>query len=185
MHPKANEYRENNPELAAWLKAASERGFRFAASLDASVDEWGGLTDKQYDAAKRCMAEDEARAAKRKPESGLDLSDLPAGYYAVPGGETRLKLRVKKPTEGKWAGWVFVDDGAAYGHGKKYGSQRPGATYRGQVVEALEAIAQDPRAASKAYGRLVGRCGVCGRHLEDETSVAEGIGPICAGRLGW
>ena len=188
MHTDAENYRTNNPVLCAWIKRAAARGFRFAASLDASIDEWGGLTDRQYEAAEKCRLEDAARDAARNsvPESDLDLTDLPSGYYAVPDGDTRLKVRVSRPGENsKWHGWVFVDDGAYYGERNKYGSQRPGAMYRGKIVEQLRAILDDPREASKRYGRLVGRCGVCGRHLEDETSVAEGIGPVCAGRLGW
>jgi len=33
------------------------------------------------------------------------------------------------------------------------------------------------------YGKLYGRCIVCGRTLTDETSIERGIGPICEGRL--
>lgn len=116
-------------------------------------------------------------------DDGLDLRAIPSGRYAVPGGDTRLKVRIDVVTEGKWAGWVFVKDAAEYGQGRKYGSQRPGQTYRGEIEAALRVIAADPREASAAYGRLVGACGVCGRHLEDAESVARGIGPICAGKF--
>jgi len=34
------------------------------------------------------------------------------------------------------------------------------------------------------YGRLYGRCMVCGRTLTDEGSIERGIGPICASK-GW
>lgn len=116
---------------------------------------------------------------------GIDLSELPAGRYAVPGGDTRLKLQVDRPTEGRWAGYIFVRDAAEYGSGQRYGRQQPGSLYSGAVVEPLRAILADPAAASAAYGRLVGRCGVCSRRLEDEQSVERGIGPVCAQRLGW
>jgi hypothetical protein len=36
---------------------------------------------------------------------------------------------------------------------------------------------------AKAYGVQYGICCVCGRLLTNEVSVAEGIGPICSGRL--
>jgi hypothetical protein len=36
---------------------------------------------------------------------------------------------------------------------------------------------------AKAYGRRTGRCMVCGRRLTHPASVAEGIGPVCSGRL--
>lgn len=115
-------------------------------------------------------------------DDGLDLSGVPSGLYAVPGGDTRLKVKidnVDKPGT-KWHGWVFVKDGAAYGHGDRYGSQKPGGTYRGKIQQQLEIIASDPYAAAAAYGQLTGTCGRCGRQLEDEESVARGIGPVCA-----
>lgn len=128
-----------------------------------------------------------------KPEripvtEGLDLSALPSGYYAVPDGDTRLKVRISNlvldgARNPKWNGYVFVNDGAEYGRGERYGVQAPGERYSGKIVEALEAILADPFEASKAYGTLVGRCGVCNRKLEDETSIELGIGPICRKRF--
>lgn len=119
---------------------------------------------------------------------GLDLSALPSGLYAVPDGDTRLKVRISNlvldgARNPKWSGYVFVNDGAEYGNRKRYGTQRPGERYSGEIVEALEAILADPLEASKAYGRLTKTCGVCGRRLEDETSVELGIGPICRKRF--
>jgi len=115
---------------------------------------------------------------------GIDLSDLVPGYYAVPGGDTRLKLAISHgKAGGKWEGWSFVKDGAEYGSGERYGMQRPGQAYRGKVEDALRTIVADPKAAMVAYGKLVGRCGACGAKLEDESSVAAGIGPICAGKF--
>lgn len=110
----------------------------------------------------------------------LDLSDIPAGTYAVPGGETRLKVRIDKPTKGRWAGFIFVKDGAEYGNGKRYGRQTPTGRYVGDIEDELEAILADPAAAMAEYGHLTSRCGICGRTLEDEASVARGIGPVCA-----
>jgi len=181
-----------------WLDAAAERGFRFAASLRDGLKQYGKLTDKQFEAAIRCMAEDYEREQKRAnvpakaQDSGLDISSLVefgkknSVYYAVPEGETRLKLHVRRVTrEGdKWQGWIFVDDGAVYGKQQKYGNQRPGGTYRGKCEDALRRIVAEPVAAMQEYGRLTSTCGVCGLPLEDETSVAIGIGPICRGRLG-
>lgn len=36
---------------------------------------------------------------------------------------------------------------------------------------------------AKAFGALYGTCCVCGRTLTNETSIEEGIGPICGGRV--
>lgn len=127
-----------------------------------------------------------AGAAKQdtRPDSGLDLTDIPAGRYGIPGGDTRLKVLIQKPT-GKWDGWTFVKDAAVYGEGKRYGSQRPGSSYRGDIAKELAIILSDPRAAMVEYARLTNTCGNCGLPLEDETSVARGIGPVCAKNLGW
>jgi hypothetical protein len=117
--------------------------------------------------------------------AGLDLSDVPAGFYAVPNGTTRLKVKIDKVTKGKWAGWTFVKDGAVYGSEARYGSQKPGQFYSGRIAAELAAIAADPAAAMAEYGHLTGSCGRCNRPLEDADSVARGIGPVCAGKMGW
>lgn len=118
------------------------------------------------------------------PVTGLDLSAVPSGRYAVPGGDTRLKVLIQGVAGGKWDGWVFVKDAAEYGQGQRYGAQRPGETYRGKIEDALRVIAQDPKAAAAAYGHLVGRCCICNRRLEDEGSVEQGIGPVCLAKFG-
>jgi len=51
--------------------------------------------------------------------------------------------------------------------------------------EAVKVLVGDPKAASKAYAQESGECGVCGRTLTTPESLAAGIGPECARRLGW
>lgn len=125
----------------------------------------------------------EATAAAPAPAApaGLDLTGLVSGRYAAPGG-SRLKLEVDVVAKGKWAGWVFVRNAAEYGPGagERLGAQRPGQEYKGRAVDALAAVLADPKAAMAAYGHLTGTCGACGRHLEDEASIAAGMGPVCA-----
>lgn len=112
--------------------------------------------------------------------AGLDLSDLPAGMYAVPNGDTRLKVKVEHGKPGtRWEGWTFVKDGAAYGQRNRYGMQKPNQPYRGKIENELATILDNPVAAVQAYGELTGRCAACNRKLEDEESVRLGIGPIC------
>lgn len=183
-----------------WIQTSS---FDFAVKMREVLRLWHRLTSNQLAAVQRCMQSERSykerqaiqgytreqtavtlnRAAQEAPQ-GLDLSSLPEGMYAVPGGDTRLKVRVAKP-EGKWNGWVFVSDGAEYGQQRRYGAQRPGGKYEGQIREQLAIIASNPEAASAAYGKITGRCGCCGRKLENEVSVARGIGPICAEQNGW
>lgn len=112
--------------------------------------------------------------------AGLDLSDLPAGYYAVPNGETRLKVKVEHGKPGtRWEGWTFVKDGASYGNRNRYGMQKPGQPYKGKIESELSTILNNPQAAVQAYGELTGRCTACNAKLEDAESVKLGIGPIC------
>jgi Family of unknown function (DUF6011) len=53
------------------------------------------------------------------------------------------------------------------------------------VAKVLAAIKVDPKAASLLYGTKLGACGVCGRTLTNQDSRDLGIGPICAGKMGW
>ena len=57
--------------------------------------------------------------------------------------------------------------------------------FRGEdVIEALQAVAQDVTGAAKLYGQETGNCGCCGRELTVRESIERGIGPICAERFG-
>jgi hypothetical protein len=124
--------------------------------------------------------------------SGIDLTALEAYTskglvrFAVPGGDTRLKLRVQfqRDRATKVLRTIWVNDAAVYGHGKLYGRQPVPGQYSGAVTEELEAILKDPVAAIVRYTELTGKCGICNRPLEVESSVARGIGPVCAGKLG-
>lgn len=124
------------------------------------------------------------RGAATAAANALDLSKLPSGCYAVPGGDTRLKVKIDVVTAGKWAGWVFVKDAAAYGQGQKYGSQKPGGTYSGKIQAELRAIADDLTGAAAAYGHLTGKCSFCSLPLELGESVARGYGKKCASNHG-
>jgi hypothetical protein len=182
---KANAFATNNTDVFQWLGRGVADNDSFAISLLRYYSRNGYLTVNQIAAVRKQLTK--AIAPTAAPPTGaaaltsnVDLRNVPSGWYAIPGGDTRLKVKIDNITEGKWAGWIFVNDGAEYGHGRKYGSQKPGQpTYSGAIVTELRAITADPKAASAAYGHLVGRCGVCNRKLEDETSVARGIGPVC------
>ncbi len=50
-----------------------------------------------------------------------------------------------------------------------------------EVAERLGALSTEERLEAMAlYGRELGACGKCGRHLTDEASRARGLGPECA-----
>jgi hypothetical protein len=109
------------------------------------------------------------------PADSRPLPDVPAGYYAVPSatGDNDLDFwRVDRPTEGPWAGRVFVK--------RVIGGRADQSVRRIEARSALEAIAEfGPVAAGARYGRELGQCGRCNRHLTDEVSRQRGIGPDC------
>lgn len=190
VHGPGHNWAAQHPEELKWINTSN---FDFAQKMRDAYMRWGQLTEGQLAAVRKCMAfaaqKQEIKRTYETPAyadvNALDLSHVPAGMYAVPDGATRLKVKIAKPTGGKWGGWIFVSDGALYGHGSNYGSQRPGGKYQGQILDQLMTIAANPALASAAYGKLTGTCGICGRPLENAESVERGIGPICAGRMGW
>ena len=119
-------------------------------------------------------------------------------------GLTRCKVRVVLSS----SGWFSVYDAAVYGAGARYGGQRPGSgdyagvvqvadhdrrtlggeaddhLYVGNVADLLREIVARPADAMRAFGHLTGRCSACYRVLEQAESIAAGIGPVCAERLG-
>jgi hypothetical protein len=99
----------------------------------------------------------------------------------------RLEFR-KKNAEPLW--WVLFDgalvgkaeDNAVIGFSSKI---RAAGIDASEVRAALDAFEADPVGALKAHGLATGSCGCCGRELTDPQSIALGIGPICAGKLGF
>lgn len=102
------------------------------------------------------------------------MPDVPAGRYAV--GEPARFYRVDRPTEGRWAGYVFV---------KVQASDELHPVPKHMRNSVLADIAKDPQAAMLRYGKEIGKCGHCGRTLTNDDSIQRGIGPICAARMNW
>jgi hypothetical protein len=178
---------ERQQRLVLSFLRGQRRSSDFAASLVEYYTQHGYLSDRQWAAAERMRIEAVEGRGRKASEpvkvEGLDLSNLPAGHYGVPGNDSRLKVQIDRPTEGDWTDWIFVKDGAVYGQGRKYGHQKPGQTYRGEIEAELRVILADPYEAMAEYGRLTETCGLCGRPLEHEDSVARGIGPVCARKM--
>jgi hypothetical protein len=170
-----------------WAKSYSGT-FSFMVDMQIAASGRRGLSAGQAKGTLNCYRAELNRKAPVQKGSGseeLDLSEIPAGIYGVPGSEGRLKVRIAKPGgRSKWEGWIFVSDGAEYGSEKRYGKQAPGSIYVGEIQDQLKKILEDPMEATAQYGRLTGTCGICSRHLEDADSIARGIGPVCAQKFG-
>lgn len=105
------------------------------------------------------------------------FAEVPAGHYALIRNDELCFVRVDRPTEGKWAGKVFV----SLQHGDDYTnmSRAAGFTMLGSIVD------QGVLECSTRYGRELGKCGVCHRTLTNAESRAAGIGPVCREKSGW
>jgi Family of unknown function (DUF6011) len=149
------------------------------------------ISDKQaafiakVDAGKRNLSKGEAsriidvmRGLPKKSVS-RDWPDIPAGRYAVvdPMDDVLKFYHVDKPTEGKWAGYTFLNVRAS--------DEMYPIKNTEHKKSIMAEIAKDPKEASMCYGRELGHCGICGRTLTDEDSRERGIGPICAVKYGW
>lgn len=99
---------------------------------------------------------------------------VPDGHYALVVDGVVKFYEVSNPTEGKWAGFTFVNAQASDNY-YKIGRQAS--------ADILAQIAVDPLAAMKLYGIELGKCGHCGRKLTSDWRKV-GIGPICVKKVG-
>jgi hypothetical protein len=137
---------------------------------------------------------------EKVPQSGLDLTLIPEGRYAVPDLDPTAKdylfLTVRRVPRGHNRSRKYRFGFVSYGnervaegtlevrlwHGdakELVGEQRPGETYRGDFTDEFKLIMKDPTASSKLFGKLISCCGKCGKSLTDPTSRNQGIGPEC------
>lgn len=117
------------------------------------------------------------RTNRTTEDRKFDQSTVPAGRYALTADGDTAFYQVDRPTEGRWDGWTFVN--LIHPGGDRIRSIKGGE--RGKVLALL---AHDPTTYSSEYGKHTGTCGVCSRLLSDPESVARGIGPVCARKLG-
>lgn len=198
---KALAFVAQNPDLGAWLDAASKRGFGFAVSLSQALAKYGHLTENQIAAVRKCIANDAERAAKFAAEREARTANAPtvscesietALRTATGNGLKSPKLRLAgfvfslAKASSKNAGAIYVKTSGGDYLGKVMGGKflavrECGAEREAQVVE----VASQPADAAIAYGRRTGSCACCGRELTDPESIERGIGPICATKFGF
>jgi hypothetical protein len=111
----------------------------------------------------------------------------PAARFLAPGGgELRLSIAGEQ-SKAPGSIQVKIDDnwiGRVEPSGAVYGRQLEANR---AVIDTLLAIAADPAAAAKAYGKLSGHCSFCHTKLTDDrsgSSVEVGYGPVCAKNWG-
>jgi hypothetical protein len=180
-----------------WLVTHREKS-EFARSLLEGLNSYGSLTPGQVAAVERAIVQDEERARIREatlaaaPVLGTH-ADLLATFNRARGtGLKRPTLRTGDLVfslagdASKNPGCIYIKLAGEYqGKITPQGKLAPLYSCTPDTVAAITRVMADPKAAAIAYGKLTGRCSVCGRELTDPVSVAAGIGPICAGGYGW
>lgn len=188
-------WRQANPEAAAWIDANDGR-FDFATNMSNALVQWGALTPNQLAAIHRCIEkskvrqeEAQARVAAAPTVNVTELEDafqraLNAGLKRVRLNMGSLEVKPAKVTSANPGALYVTNDGEYLG--KVMGGRflRVRACDDQQEAQVLKLLA-DPKAAAQAYGIETGVCCICSRELTDPVSIAQGIGPICAGRFGW
>lgn len=154
-------------EVVGWLLSyAGDFGFLVDMKRQLVADK--PFTAKQLAAVERCYDREVARLnqpqAARKGPAEEGWYKNAEGYFkvqkAVHGNGRNYAKRLTQQDDGNWA-WEYA----------------PGAVYR--LGEADRLTLEE----AKAFGQLYGVCCVCGAILTDEKSIAEGIGPVCGGRI--
>lgn len=94
--------------------------------------------------------------------------------------------KIKKAAEnGKNKGWLYITCGADY-----KGKVSPENVFcaspncePGEIADIAKLI-DSPMSEAILHGQRTGQCSICGRGLLNEDSIALGIGPICAEKVG-
>lgn len=191
-----------NPQMVAWLKAASRRNtegrgnFGFPQDMLNAIHQYGSLTERQQAAVERLMARDVERktqvASRAETAPAVNVAALEEAFGKASAKLGRPRLRVAgftishAPATGSNPGALYVKDENRTYMGKIVGGKFLRSRECDQAKEqAVLAVAADPKGAAIAYGRLTGSCAICARTLENAESIERGIGPICAEKFGW
>jgi hypothetical protein len=94
---------------------------------------------------------------------------VPEGFYCV--GDNVYKVQTSKTSGAKYAKvWTGGHSKWAYAPG---------------IVKTLTLADKLTEAQAAKFGKKTGHCCICSKLLTNAESVAKGIGPICADKMGW
>lgn len=123
---------------------------------------------------------------------------VPDGRYTIIWGDHYKTVRVQHQDEyaSFMPGRVILShltgsnndrDYTSFAHVDEQGNVRIWKKFQGieNLREAVKVLMGDPKAASQAYARESGCCGVCNRSLTTPESIEAGIGPECAKKVKW
>ena len=182
-------------------------GNSFWNSLLSQWEKYQHLSDRQWACVEREMDKAPKMARNTPTIEVAPLADMMARFEMAlehiqkpamvlcdeEGEEYRFN---PAPATGQNAGWIYLksrgDTGWGWGWcyrgkinpqtGELWAAKGQSANDLVQVVRMLLADGLD--AAVLHYGHHTSNCGLCGRQLTEELSVASGVGPICASRYG-
>lgn len=107
--------------------------------------------------------------------------EVPEGRYALPAADGHVAFyKVDRPTEGRWAGYVFVKQ--LIGAPGDFDEQRLDRSRSAQVLADIAAMT--PAESARLFGRKHVCCSRCLSALSLVQSRATGFGSTCAERLG-
>lgn len=155
-------------------------------TLGAMTDEWfNNLTrteiDKQFKSLsaliERLKGEcNKARDAKRTEERKAGkVNPAEDGYYVY--GDTFVCVKWNRAKTGQYA-TVWDTESQSWEYD---GSQSRKLMVDVKAGKLSKVTPED----AKRFGDLYGVCMKCSRTLTDPESIANGIGPVCAGKMGW
>lgn len=123
---------------------------------------------------------------------------VPDGRYTVIWADGYKTIRVRHQDEfatfmpgrvilSYLSGSDNTSDYTSFAHVDERGEVRVWKKHQGndRLCEAVKVLLGDPKAASQAYARESGCCGICGRTLTTPESIDAGIGPECRRKVGW
>jgi hypothetical protein len=200
----------NFPAEHEWLVKTAPR-WSLAADFLAKITQYGDLSPRQMEVITNGMARDAAKAAAVRvaaPTIAVDVSRIEAAFATAKQRAARpgqmgvmikplrmtsteatgsFSIRVRPGSDGsQWEGMLFVKSE----DGRKLGSIKGGQFKKFRETTDAEAAAvieccSNPEAGVLAYAKAYSACGICGRGLLNDKSIARGIGPICAAKFGF
>jgi hypothetical protein len=150
-------------------------------------EEYGMSKAKASELISWFVAQPDKAAEEQQPRGGgnpelvafCEEHGIRAGRYAVENEENILRFyTVDRPTQGKWAGWVFIKVWAS-------DEKHPIKGFDARFAILKKIAAAGAKKAMERFGQEIGACGICGRTLTDPLSIKIGIGPVCRARSEW
>lgn len=179
-------YSAANTYLDQYAEALTNgrRPFDFLDSMVDARAHYHNLTWAQVKGVLNCLradlVRDEARASQSAPVARKELTQ--DGMYRLSDG-TIYKVQIAVHGSGKlYAKRLIVND-AEWSSSRGITAAKVTFEYEAGATRKLTDADKMTLEQAKEFGALYGTCCVCGRTLTDETSIAAGIGPICARRF--